>query len=124
MAEFSFELGVNHAGLANIEDMSPPIQAPDDTFVEYSQSLDLGDGTVRGAGWTWASWFWKGMSQASRDVLKAFCTGKSANVSIVTKKGDGTYQEYTAVMVWPEEEGRALDLILNLEIVFRKMVEV
>ena len=119
-----YQIGTTYGGLANLEALTTPVIPPRSTFVPYSASIELGDGTVRGGGWAVATWTWDFLTRAQRDQLRTFCTGKSAAVYIKTRKTDtvDAYQVYTAVMVWPENEERSHGYRLDFTLEFRKCV--
>ena len=126
MSQYTYKIGANHAGLANLEDLSPtPIPAPKHSLLEYSKPTLLGDTSVRALGWRRTTWHWDFLTQAQYSVLKAYCTGLSAFVNINTRKNDGSYQEYTATMIWPANEPEYVNgKLLNIDIEFRALVEV
>jgi hypothetical protein len=114
------------ANTVNLEDLTTPLDAPRSSFVDYSQTIPLGDGTVRGAGWPIAEWRWGYMSQAQRDQLRTFCTGASAAVYVRTRENDTSdaYQRYTCTMIWPTDgeekvHGKRLDFVVT----FQNLVE-
>jgi hypothetical protein len=57
-----------------------------------------------------------------RDQLKTFCTDASAAVWIRTKLNDDTYADFTATMIWVENEPRWYGVKQNYQIVFRHLV--
>lgn len=119
MPLYEFKIGTTHGTLTNVESLATPLDPPGHTFRSFSQSIPLGDSTVRGGGWPVVTWRWGFMTQAQYNAFKtAYCSGKSASVYIYTKKADDTYQEYTATLIWPDERemefvnGRVLDVVL------------
>jgi len=102
MAEYSYEIGTTAGGTTNVESLATPVKAPKSTFNKFSESAALGDATVRGLGFPVASWRWGWLDQDEYDQLRAFCSGKSAEIYINTKKDDGSYDKYSCVMVWPD----------------------
>jgi len=107
--------GVN---LVNVESLTTALPPPKSTFNEYSQLLDLGNGSVRGAGWAVATWRFGYLSQAQRDQLRTFCAGASTAVYIRSRKNDTSdaYQYYSANFVWPvgqeqKDHGFRLDFV-------------
>ena len=125
MPLYSYQIGTTYGGLTNVESLATPLNAPKSTFTEYSQNIALGSGAVRGGGWAVATWNWGFLTQAQRNQLRTFCTGKSASIFIQTRKNDTSdaYQVYTAVMVWPDEEDKDHGIRLNFQVVFRNCVE-
>ena len=114
------------ANLVNLESLGTPLDAPKSTFVDFSQVIQLGDGTIRGAGWPTSEWHWDFMSQAQRNQLRTFCTGASAAVYIRSRENDDSdaYQYYTATMVWPHPPPeKQLGKRLDFAVTFQNMVE-
>lgn len=126
MALYEFKIGTSHGTLTNVESLGTPLNPPACTFNSYSQSVKLGNATVRGAGWPVATWRWGFVTQAQYNAFKAaYCSGKSAAVYIYTKKADDTYQEYTATLIWPDEDGLEFinGRVLGLVLIFVNLVE-
>jgi hypothetical protein len=124
MTQYTYKLGTTYGNMTNLESMSPPVSAPHHTLIIYSKPITVGDANVKGLGWKTTTWHWDYLTQAEYTQLRTYCTGLSANVYINTKKNDGSYQAYTAVMIWPPEEpefnaGKLLDITIE----FRALVE-
>jgi len=101
MAIYGYEIGTTSA-TTNLEDLTTPVDPPKSTFEQYSDAVDLGDSTVRGLGYPVATWRWGFIPQDQYDQLRTYCSGKSAEVYIVTVEDDGTYTKYSCVMIWPD----------------------
>jgi hypothetical protein len=80
------------------------IPDPQFFFYPYTNYVKLGDGTIRGVGWSATEWYFALLTTAQRNVLAAYCTAASAQVYITTPDIDGTFITYLAVMSLPEEE--------------------
>jgi hypothetical protein len=127
MALYEYEIGTTYENMTNVESLDTPLDPPRHTFRPYSQAISLGDGSVRGGGWSVATWRWGFMSQAQYNAFKsAYCSGKSASVYINTWiDADADYTTFTAILIWPDEgdlefiNGRVLDV----ELVFVNLVE-
>jgi len=102
MATYDYEIGTTAAGTTNVEDLTTSVKAPKSTFNKYSDSISLGDATVRGLGNPVTTWRWGWLDQDEYDQLRTFCSGKSAEIYINTKKDDGSYDKYSCVVVWPD----------------------
>lgn len=137
MPQYQFMIGTTQAGMINLESLAVPVLPPRYTFKPYSIYSDLGDGTVRGGGWSEAQWIWNNDSNdyilsAQRDQLKTFCPGASAVVYIQTYVNDkdsvsglsDAVKKFQAVMIWPQEEKRDAKVRRDFIIQFRKLVEV
>jgi hypothetical protein len=123
MPLYSYEIGSTFGGMTNVESLTVPLAAPKATAPDFSQPIDLADGLVRGGGWLTMTWSWAFMTQAQYDQLRTFCSGKSAAVFIATRKDDFTYDDYTAVLVWPEQPERDSGRVRDLVLTFRQLVE-
>lgn len=123
MPLYSYQIGTTYGGLANVESLATPLAAPRSTPPDYSQPIELVSGGVRGGGWLACTWSWATMTQAQYDQLRTFCSGKSAEVYINTRKDDGAYQVYTAWLVWPEQPRRDSGRVLDVVLEFRDLEE-
>lgn len=124
MSTASFQISTSTSGYTNIKTLCPIAKEPDWSYAPYSREDVLGDGTVRGSGYPVAEWHFGYLTQTEHDALRAYCSGKSANVYMVTKTNANTYGTFTATMVWPDnvrfENSKALDVtfkFLKLEAV-------
>jgi hypothetical protein len=85
----------------------------------------LGDNSARLMGSPVLTWQWGFISQAERDILRAYCTGASARVYITSPTIDkvsgvsNAAKTYDAQMIWPDpttpeapQAGRRLEFVL------------
>ncbi len=119
MALHSYQIGSSSV-TTNVESLGTPLPAPRSTWNDYSQNIELADGSVRGGGWAVATWTWDFLTQAQRTQLKSFCAGKSAIVWIRTKDESESYVYKTGVCVWPDgplvrRDGVLLDFVLRFQ---------
>jgi hypothetical protein len=77
---------------------------PQDNFRRAAELVDLLDGHVAGQGYPACVWSFGVLTQAMVDQLRALCPGFSADVYIRTRRNDGIYEDYAAIMVWPLNE--------------------
>jgi len=132
MPNYSYEIGTTQAGMVNLESLTVHVRPPRFVFEPYSKPLQLGSGSVRGAGWPKTEWRWDTISAAERDQLRVFCPGASAVVYIKTRVNSNNgavvdqYKTFRAVMVWPTPEGERdfRGLRKDFMIEFQAMVEV
>jgi len=126
MAIQQYMIGSTLETMTNLESLNPPVHPPKSAFVPYSVPLDLGDGRVRGAGWSSATWTWNVIRQAERDKLRGYCSGASAAVYIKTRCNDSSdlYKIYQCQMIWPQEEARDASRRTSFVIQFRALIEV
>ena len=115
-----FEIGSSYPR-TNVELLAVPLPAPRATLPLATKPVELASGDVRGAGWVSCAWIWDVLTQAQYNQLRTFCANKSSDVHLKTRKDDGTYQSYTAKMVWPENPDRRHNHFLALTFEFRDM---
>jgi len=108
--------------LSNVETLG--LNAPRSTFKPWVSTIDLGNATARALGRPLAAWLWGFVTQAQRNTLRAYCTGKSARVYICTRKNDTSdaYVTYDALMLWPDDEEKATGRRLNFTLQFRDLI--
>jgi hypothetical protein len=108
--------------MVNLETLG--LRPPKSSFLPWLESVDLGNGRARGAGRPKALWTWGFITRAHRDILRAFCTGKSAAVFIRTRKNDtaDAYATYSAIMLWPDGEERDAGRRISFSVEFRGLV--
>lgn len=123
MGAYSYEIGSSLAGMVNVENLSTPLPAPKsmEFYQPYTQYIPAGDGTVFGAGWAVTEWHWGYVTKAQYEQLKTFCSGASSEVYIKTRKNDGTYATYKAVMVWPQTHNIQGDIYLEFTLKFQRL---
>lgn len=101
-------------GYALLSTIAPIAKEPEWSYTKYSREEILGDGTVRGAGYPIAEWHFGYLTQSEYEALRAYCTGKSASIYVVTKTDENTYGTYSATMVWPDnirwQNSKAIDV--------------
>ena len=95
-------LANNPWGIQSLEDAGIT-QEPRVEWIE-GEIIELADGSTRILGYPIARWSWSHIRQASRDALRAFCTGASQEVYIQTIDNEETFGLYHAIMRWPKEE--------------------
>lgn len=102
MSDYDYAIGTTALNLQELEDdlgVPPPHPAP---MQEWALEYKAGDGRVYGDGFPSVTWKFDFLSAAHIAALRTYCTGKSANVYIVTLDADGTtYSTYSAVLTWP-----------------------
>ena len=118
-----FGIGVSEGGITLLSDLATPVSNPHSDYFPYSGQDELQDGTVRGKGWPLAVWDHGIAPLEEREMLKTFCPGKSAEVYISTKMPDGTFGEFAAVMIWPDDRWW-YSLRSGLVIAFQRLVAV
>lgn len=118
-----YAIGSTLGGLATVTGLGLP--NPKSSYRPYSELLALGSGGYRGAGLPSAAWNFGYLTQAQRDALRAYCTGASASVYIETRKVDNSdaFDQFSAIMRWPEEEERDNFYRLDFTVEFHHLVE-
>ena len=88
--------------------------------IRYANHVNVGSGIRPGSGWLTQKWTFGRLTEHYWDHLMAF---KNIPVWITTRKNDGTYANYTAIMIIPDEEPEHFaGRVLNAELTFRVMV--
>lgn len=131
---YEFKIGTSSGGMTLLSGLSTPVPFPAWTFQPWAEAVQLGDGKIGGFGLPKATWKWGFLTQAQRDMLRTFCTGKSALVYIrtlenetheitpsTTPKTYTSYRDYLAVMIWPEKEDVFATRRLDFTIEFQQM---
>ena len=119
MAIAQFMIGADTVSLVNIEDLGLP--EPQWEFRPWSQSVPLGDGSVRGQGAPVAVWRWRFLTQAQRAQLRAYCPGKSASVAVQTLDNEHNYVIYRGIMLWPDSETWQGRKTIDFAVEFRQL---
>lgn len=119
---YEYKIGTTLGGMVTLESLGVP--APEQTFVKYSQSVQLGDGTSKGVGWPSCEWRFGFLTETQRDALKAYCPNASAEVFIRTFDEDLDYQNYECVLIWPSNgEERTVGASIDVTLQFQRMVQ-
>lgn len=100
-ALYSYGLGTTFPP-TNVEDLS--INPPKGRFYEASVFNDKSDGHVAGHGSAYAVWEFGILTQTMINALRVICPGYSANVYIRTRRNDGSFEDYSAIMLWPARD--------------------
>lgn len=103
MTEYSYAIGASNPP-TNLESLTVPVNPPNGRYFEAGQFLEVADGGMRAQGFPWTRWDFDNLSQAMIDQLRTFCPDQSADVYITTKMLDGTYETFSAVMWWPNQQ--------------------
>jgi len=108
MAAYSYALGTSNPP-TNLETLLassgyPRGTVPRGRFYEAATFLDQADGQVSGQGSPYFIWPFDVLTQAMVNTLRTICPGYSATVYATTRKTDGTFVTYQAVMVWPAQD--------------------
>lgn len=119
----NFEIGPAGGLMTNIESLGTPLEIPRSEYYPYARTVNLGNGGKRGVGFPMAAWTFPILTVEQRDQLKVFCPDASGEIYIRTKKNDDTYANFSAMMIWPENEERWYAHKRNYQILFRNLVE-
>ena len=118
-----YQIGAT-SSMTNVESLGTPLDAPKSEYMPYARTVNLGDGGKRGVGFPVATWTFGILTLEQRDMLKTFCAGASAQVWIRTKLNDDVYDDFTATMLWVENETRWYVHKQNYQVLFRNLVAV
>ena len=117
------------AGLVTLKSLGVPNPHP--VWKDGVGIIKLGDNSSRTLGLPILLWHWGFISQASRDVLRTYCTGASAAVYIVTPTTNkiagvsNAALTYLAQMWWPapnSPEDPVTGRRLEFSIMFKQLV--
>lgn len=111
-----FGIGTTSANIADLSSLGIPypMVQPD----PYFETIELGDGSLRGIGGVKITWSWGFLGsgyQAGadtdynnlRETLRDYCPGASADIFIISPTNEAkTAQKYSGVMIWPFPETR------------------
>lgn len=118
-----YKIGLTVGGLSTLSTLG--VTDPDPLPSHYAESVTLGDGTQRGAGWLQAEWRWSRLYLDELRALQVYCPGSSASVVVKTLNRGGGFQVYNATMVWPQwEPAYQSDCYDDFVIQFRELVAV
>jgi hypothetical protein len=129
VTRYSYEIGTTET-TTNIETVLisagfPAGLAPKGRFIEYTVPVDKIDGHRAGHGAPMAIWEFDILTQAMVNTLRStYCPGYSANVYINTRKNDGSYAKYSAIMIWPQDQMEKRNFngrYLGLQFEFRQL---
>jgi hypothetical protein len=100
---------------------APPNPAP---FTPYQQNVgsDL-NGAPIWAGLPSARWEWTALPRTDFETLLNFCPNGSALVFISTRRNDGTFANFLALMKQPIADAPSLSLRKNVAIEFVNLIE-
>ena len=116
-APTTFEIGTSLAGCVTLASLD--LLEPEYDFTEYSASVKLANGLLRGLGKPIVTWHYGFLSAAQYTTLRAYCPLAGSVVWIATPNNAGTYARYTANMVMPIQytirSGRRLDVTISFE---------
>lgn len=128
----NFKIGATLMGLVDLDTLLNFAGSadPDWSFQPYSRSITLGNGIIKGVGYSIAKWRWNAIDDVSRETLQEFVgSSLSAPVFITTPVsqtylGEIIYKDFQAIMHWPDaEEDFQTTYVLGLFITFSHLVE-
>jgi len=113
-----YEIGTTIEGMQTLDilGINPPFQDP---YSPYTIEVDAADSRVYGHGYAQTAWRWGFVSQAERDLLKTYCSGRSAIVYIRVRDEDWDFVYCKAVMIWQPEAPPSNGFVVGFSIVFR-----
>ena len=116
-------------GLVTLASLGVPNPHP--VWIPSVSRAKLGDNSARLLGAQTVTWQWGFASQVARDALRAYCTGASASVFIISPTTEtistvpNASQRYQATMIWPAPdtpEDPAAGRRLQFNIIFRQLI--
>lgn len=120
-----FEIGNTLEEMTNLSQLETPVEHPKSQYVPY-RTVNKGNGGKRGTGFPVAQWDFPLLTLNERNQLKEFCPGASADVYIHTKLNDDSYEDFKAIMIWPDgpEDRWVAGEKKNFSILFRNLVPI
>lgn len=117
----SFEIGTTYETMTNIESLATPLPVPQATYQDGMERVMLASGGVRWLGAPMATWIFPEMTEAQRDMLRSFCSGPSATVYVSTRTNasGSVFDDFVAVMLWPDAEEHKAGLVFDVQIKFQ-----
>lgn len=101
------KIGTTLAGMVFVESLLSGTMRPPDMDYRPGRSVEfLANGQVRWVGLPWAEWIFTEITPPMVDALAAYCPEGSASVFIRTRtnRNNDEYKDFSAVMVWDENE--------------------
>jgi hypothetical protein len=103
--------------LSSILTTLPKANVPD-----YDEFSTMAGGKDRGLGGLQCEWRFSGLTSADITALRAYCSGKSADVYIRTLTEGNSYASYSAIMIWPKMLPPKAGVTYDYAFEFRQMV--
>lgn len=111
-----FGIGTTSANIIDLADLAIPypLVQPDPFF----ETVELGDGSLRGIGGERITWSWGFLGPAYqggvdtdynnlREALRDYCPGASADIFIISPTNEAeAAKKYSGIMIWPFPETR------------------
>jgi hypothetical protein len=121
---YEFKIGTTSLNKTLLSALATPVPDPKTDYKPFVELVNLGNGKVRGMGAPTVTWSWGYLTREQRDMLRTYCTGASASVFIRTRTNDNadTYDDYSAVMIWDENEAQDATRRIGLSVTFRNLV--
>lgn len=122
----SYKIGSTQAGMKTLDALTTPVPAPRASYKPGNERKVLANGSERWLGWPEAVWTFPLLTDAQRDQLRAFCAGASATayITTLTNASGSDFDDFSAVMVWPEDEDRRAGFVFDLTIRFQALAAV
>jgi hypothetical protein len=114
-----YEFSLNGSLLSSLGIVWPAHQ-----FSPGSEDIQLANGGVVTVGWIQSSWHWDYLEKSQYDILRTFCPGKSADITIRTLNQENIWKNYTGKMIWPTVVTHSNSKVLDFTLNFRALVEV
>lgn len=122
MSYSDYWIGISHAYLTPLYYLG--VVNPKGIYKPFQDQITLSNGMIRGIGQPSATWHWDFLKAAQRDILRAYCTGASNTIEIVTRVNDNDeFIEFYGIMVWPIGEDRDARRRIPFEIEFTNLIE-
>lgn len=105
MAQDDYQIG-STSSTTKLTLLTTPVNPPRGDFQEWGRIFTKANAETVGHGFPVATWPFDYLSQAMVTQLRTFVGAgvKSKAIYIVTRKSDGTFQKYSCIMHWPEDQ--------------------
>lgn len=118
---YEFKLGTSAGSMELLSDLN--VFWPFWEYEPFSAAQQGGDGLVKGGGWATATWHWGFLTYAQYQVLRTYCTGKSATWYVRTPKTTYDYLNVEVKVEWPDNERWHQGRVLDFELKFTDLTE-
>lgn len=116
--DMAYAIGASLGTLQTFRDLG--LMAPyQDAYVPNGVEVEAADALVYGHGFATTAFRWGFISQTDRDLLKAYCPGKSAIVYVRLRNDNWEWSICKAVMIWQPETPPVTGTILDFSVQFR-----
>jgi len=118
-----FKIGTTYANMVDLNTFfyDSRDREPRAMSMDYAERIEAGDGSRPGMGWMEQKWVWGRLTEHYWNHLMAFV---NIPIYVRTRKNDGTFEYYTAVMIIDRDEPEHFaGRVINAELTLRCLTE-